>query len=435
MHRFSLAVFLAVAALVGVGPANANPLDTFGYTARGMSLGGAMTAAASSYDATWYNPAGLGMLKGFELGAGVFTYRNFLKANTSARDGDSGLLVRRSEVRDAKVHVMGDVGLAAPVPLGKGLERVLFAGVSVVIPGATLYAVRERSVEQPNFTFLEDRNRRIVLNAAIAGRWKWLMVGLGFSFVPTVGGRVNVDFTDGSKQNVTEVDVGTRLSPNAGLLFEPIPGLTLGLAWRGESRLDLSIPVSAVLSGQLAPIRLKVVAVDFSTPHQVSLGVAYRTNRFLATGDVTYNVYRRFRMSAPSVLLYSSTEEGKVIQEQSVPNANLHDSWTVRVGGEVKPIKALAVRAGFSWVQSPVGAQTGDTNMLDGDRFTGSLGLGFDAEAVGGPAINLDLAMICGGLLANRDQKAKFNPDNPGYPWIGSEGWFIGSSLSAKIRF
>ena len=40
------------------------------------------------------------------------------------------------------------------------------------------------------------------------------------------------------------------------------------------------------------------------------------------------------------------------------------------------------VRAGFGWVQSPVPEQTATTNLLDGDRLTGSLGLGFDAAGV-----------------------------------------------------
>lgn len=434
MRRISVVGVLATC-LLAAGSAPANPLDTYGYTAKGISLGGAMTAAASSYDATYYNPAGLGMLKGFELGLGATIYRNFLTARYSTRDESSGRLVRTTSRRDTRVRGTADLGIASPVPLGKGLERVLFLGLSVVVPGATLFAVRERPVQEPYFPMLEDRNRRLVLNAAAAGRWKWLMVGVGFSFVPSVKGQVNVDFMDGGRQNLTEVDVGTRLSPNAGLLVEPIAGLTIGLAWRGENRLDLEIPVSAVLSDKIAPVRLKVTAVDFSTPHQFSLGAAFRRDRWMVTGDVTYNLFRRFRSSSPEVVLYSSTDEGQAIRQMTVPDPGFHDSWAVRVGCEARPIASLAVRAGFSWIQSPVPAQTGETNLLDGDRLSGSVGLGFEAEAVGGPPITVDVAMTGGALLGSRDAKTEFSPDNPGYPWVGGEGWFLAGSLSAKIRF
>ncbi len=438
MRRFA-AVLLASTLALAASSADANPLDTFGYTAKGMSLGGAMTAAAGSYDSTWYNPAALGMLKGFELGLGASTWRTFLTAKYSARDAD-GNLVRRSQRRNTSMRGTGDLGLASSVPLGKHLDtvlshRLLYLGLSVVAPGTTLFAVRERPVQQPYFPMLEDRNRRLVLNAAAALRWKWLMVGGGFSFVPTVKGQVTVDFMEGENRNRTEVDVGTHLSGNAGLLVEPIPGLTIGLAWRGENRLDLSIPVDAVLSDKIAPIRLKVTAVDFSTPHELSLGAAYRRDRFLVTGDVTYYAYHRFRSSSPSVVLYSSADEGETYRQMKVPDPGFHDAWAVRLGGEYRPIRPLAIRAGFSWVQSPVPAQTGDTNLLDGDRYSGSLGLGFDAEFVGGPPITIDAAFVGGGSPPNRDEKEELIPDNPGYPWVGSEAWYLLGSLSAKVRF
>jgi long-chain fatty acid transport protein len=435
MRRFG-AVLLALSMALGAGgTAVANPLDTFGYTAKGMALGGAMTAAAASYDATYYNPAGLGMLKGFELGLGAMTYKTFLTAKYSTLDTASGLLVRTTAKRNNVVRGAADIGIASPIPLGKGLERVLFLGASVSVPGPTLFAVRERPLQEPYFPMLEDRNRRLVLNVAAAGRWKWLMVGAGFSFIPSVTGRVNVDFMDGGNQNLTEVDVGTRLSPNVGLLVEPIPGLTVGVTWRGENRLDLSIPVSAVLSDKIAPVRLKVTAVDYSTPHQIALGAAYQTARFLVTGDVTYSLYHRFRASSPDVILYSSTSEGQVLKETGVPDPGFHDTWAVRVGGEFKPLKALALRAGFAWVQSPVPAQTGVMNLLDGDRYVGSVGLGFDAEGVGGPAITVDVAMAGGAMVGSEDAKKTLDAENPGYPSVGGEGWYLAGSLSAKVRF
>ena len=43
MRRFGAGLLVLAMALGAAGPAVANPLDTFGYTAKGMALGGAMT--------------------------------------------------------------------------------------------------------------------------------------------------------------------------------------------------------------------------------------------------------------------------------------------------------------------------------------------------------------------------------------------------------
>ncbi|MBP8972159.1 long-chain fatty acid transporter, partial [Myxococcota bacterium] len=60
----------------------ANPLDTFGLTSANIAMGGGATGTADSYDAVWYNPAGLGQLDGFDFGLGTLIYRPFLKATT-----------------------------------------------------------------------------------------------------------------------------------------------------------------------------------------------------------------------------------------------------------------------------------------------------------------------------------------------------------------
>jgi len=391
-------LFLSFLCLVS-GPVEANPMDTFGYGSRAIGMGGAATATADSYEACYYNPAGLARLagKGPELGLGVLMYRPFLKVN--GRDSEAN-----------RTRVLYDVGIASPIPFGKGVWDMLFLGINVQIPGARVYSIRARAPNEPHFPFLEDTNRRLVLNVAAALRlWKNVAIGAGFSMLPDVYGVLRVD--DPS----TSVDVDLNLSPNVGLLIEPIGEMVIGITWRGANRSFISVV-------SMDP-DLQVDAYDYSTPHEIALGVAGKVGPVVLSGDFTYYFYRYFKQSKATTGANGSNAPG------------LSDAVAVRLGAEWRVIDAVQLRAGFSWIQSPVPAQEGETNLLDGDRYTGSLGLGFDAAAIGGPPIQLDAHVAWSYMTANNDAKTDFNPDNPGFPSISSSGSILNAGLTAKVSF
>lgn len=411
----------------------ANPLDTFGHTSRVIALGGAGTASSDSYDSCYYNPAALGMLKQPELGFGLQVFRPFLTAEIHDLDEATGHLVAKQQERAAETRLLFDVGFASPIPLGQGLERVLFAGVGVTLPGTTLYAIRDLPRAEPYFPFLEDRNRRLVLNGAFAIRpFAELMVGAGFSLLPDVLGDVVVDFTKSGSSNAASVDVEMHLSANAGVLVKPIEQLSLGLVWRGANRTYLSIPVRVKLSEQIAQYNIEVLAYDYSTPHEVAFGASWKGDSWLVTGDFTYYFYRDFHQSAPAVNQLDS--KGNVIGSIEVADPNFHDTVAIRLGGEWEPIESLALRLGFGWVQSPVPPQSGETNLLDGDRFIVSAGVGYDFIGFDVPIV-IDGHIFWSGMISNRDEKLSPLPGNPGYPWVGGSGSILNAGLTARVRF
>lgn len=420
--QWGLRVIATVAAVAAIVPsiAAANPFDTFGYTSRAIGMGGGFTGAASSYEAAYYNPAGLARLSSPELGIGVLLWRPVLSIN--GQDSDANV-----------TRALIDAGFATPIPLGRGLGNLLFLGVNLAFPGSTLYAIREAPRAEPRFPFLEDRNRRLVLNLAMAVRIsRMLSLGAGLSLLPDVLGDVKVDLTQAGTENATSVDVKMHLSPNVGVLVEPVEGLALGLAWRGANRTWLSIPVSVKVD-QAGSIDLEVLAYDYSTPHQVALGAAWRRPRFEVAADVTYSFYRYFRQSSPTVNLLKA--DGSVDQTSPVPDPGFHDTWAVRLGGEYRVLEPWTVRVGFGFVQSPVPAQTGETNLLDGDRFTLSLGSGFDLSGIDGPPIQVDGHFAWSGIVSNEDAKSDVLVGNPGYPTIEGSGSVFSGGVSVKVRF
>jgi len=391
-----LALFLVVA---GARTCPANPMDTFGYGSRAMGMGNAATATAQSYEACYYNPAALARLAGNgpELGLGVLLYRPFLRVN-----GEGS--------RTNSTHALYDVGFASPIPFGKDMWDMLFVGVNVLIPGTRVYAIRARAPDDPHFPFLEDTNRRLVLNLAASLRlWKNIAIGAGFTMLPNVYGVLRVE--DPS----TSVDVEMNLSPNVGLLVEPIPEVAIGITWRGSNRSFISVVSEDP--------NLQVDSYDYSTPHEIALGVAGRVGPVLLSGDFTWYFYRQFKQS-------KATTDGK-----GTNDPGFSDAVAVRLGAEWNVIDAVQIRAGFSWVQSPVPSQEGDTNLLDGDRYTPSLGVGFDLAAVGGPPIQLDAHIAWSFMDTNTDEKLTFIPDNPGYPSMESGGSVLNAGLTAKVRF
>ena len=374
-------------------------MDTFGYGSRAIAMGNAATATAGSYEACYYNPAGLARLagKGPELGLGVLLYRPFLQVN--GQDSEAN-----------RTRALYDVGFAAPIPFGKGTWDMLFIGVNVLFPGTQVYSIRARAPAEPHFPFLQDTNRRLVLNVAAALRlWKNVSVGAGFSMLPNVYGVLRVE--DPS----TSVDVEMNLSPNVGLLVEPIGEMSIGITWRGANRSFISVVSEDP--------NLQVDSYDYSTPHEIALGVAGKIGPVILSGDFTYYFYRQFKQSKATTGNNGTNDPG------------FSDAVAVRAGTEWQVIPPVQLRAGFSWVQSPVPSQEGQTNLLDGDRYTGSLGLGFDAAAVGGPPIQIDAHIAWSYLTANEDEKLELIPDNPGYPSIRSSGSVLNAGLTAKVRF
>lgn len=418
--RAIIVAMAVVPALLRARDASANPEDTFGAGSRAAAMAGAVTAAAASYDACHYNPAALSHVRGPEAGIGFLAYRPFLRIN----DEDSSANRARALVA---------FGFASPIPLGRGLDDLLFLGVDAMLPGLSLYSIRAFPRSEPHFPFLEDRNRRLVLNAAIAVRpLRWLAIGAGFSLLPHVAGDVRVDFAGTGDRSHTNVDVTAHLSPNVGVLVRPVPALAVALVWRGANRTRLRIPTSVDVA-EIPPIRLNVEATEYATPHQIALGVSWEVRPVLVSLDIIYSFYRQFEQSSPIVTLYDSS--GAVTKVQSVADPGFHDAVSVRAGAEWHVRGPWRLRAGLAFVQSPVPAQEGESNLLDGHRFTAAAGAGLDIGAAGGPPIRVDAHLAWTGMVSNRDEKMIVDPANPGYPTIRGSGSILSGGLDVKVRF
>lgn len=420
MRSRGLTIFGVVTSLLVVMECHANPEETFGAGSRAGAMAGAATATVASYEACHYNPAALSHLQVLEVGLGFLVYRPFLRINDKGSPAN-------------QTRALLSFGLATPIHLSRGLNDILFVGVNAMLPGLSLYSIRAFPRSEPRFPFLEDRNRRLVLNAAVAIRpVRWLAFGAGFSLLPNVEGDVRVDFVGAGDRSYTNVDVTAHLSPNVGVLVRPFPVLAVALVWRGANRTLLRIPTSVDVAN-VPPVRLNVEAIEYSTPHQIALGVAWEIRSVILSLDFVYSFYRQFRQPSPTVTLYDSSGEATKVQTPGDPG--FHDAIAIRKGVEWHILGPWYLRGGLGFVSSPVPAQEGESNLLDGHRVAMAAGLGFDAQAAGGPPLLVNSHLAWTFMVSNRDEKMIFDTSNPGFPNIRGSGSVLSGGLDVRVRF
>lgn len=406
-------------------PALAHPFDTYGTGSRLIGMGGAGTASATDVDATYYNPAAAVRADGFVAKVGFLVADDFFEVNGADADLDTIALV--------------EAGFAAALPLPGVMKDRLYLALAVALPHDGLYAVAMPDDETITLPLWDSRNRRIVLEAALAGRvTDWLALGIGASLLPDVYGRVQADLLSGGGTNDARVDVHYDFNVTAGLLVTPVPWLSFGVSYRGAHYTTVDIPVDVDVSDELPPVRVNVNGPDHAVPHEVALGFeAQVPGEVTVSADVTWYDYSAFRYSSPTVTVLDS-DDG-IVTETKPATAKLRDVFAVRLGAEWRALPWLLVRGGYGYVPSPFGRQEGTTNLLDADRNVVSLGLGFDLpgnwlwEGIGRVAIDLHGQV---SILRERAfAKSTLLPDNPGYPSVSLSGGAFSAGLSARFWF
>lgn len=375
-----LALMLSVLA-ASAGLALANPLDTYGLGARAIGMGGGFTAAAEGPEALYYNVAGLaGLARPVASVGTLVSHRTFRIEGAPDRDD---------------VLALTQLGLATPLALGRTLERRLFLGLSVSVPTSALYDVVLPDDREPAFPLVGTRDRRLVAAVGLAARvTDWWQVGVGLTVLPDVRADVLVDLRRVGGVNETRVEALPSLAATAGMKFQPIDWLALGLTWRSahHTRIDLS-PVKVDVASNLDPVQAQITATAYSVPHEVALGAeALLGPDWTVAADVTWSHFGGWRVASPTVSLctpcprdcsagdcapYCTTGVCASLFRDEAPSQAFSDTFAPRAGAEWRPLDGLALRAGYGFVPSPVPAQTGATSLLDGLRHVIALGAGY----------------------------------------------------------
>ncbi len=361
--------------------ADAGSFDVFGYGARGIGLGGALTATVSDHTAVYYNPAGLARRDVVQLGTDMYTAVPSLSLDLQSAPQDVAYT-------PAKPPVHSGAGIGAVFPLVEGLNL----GVALHIPLGRLLTVELLDPQVPQWYRYDALPGKIQIAAGLGYRLlDWVYVGVGFQSLASMEGDAAIAL-DVSNEQIPRRELSLELihtaSPTAGVVVEPpfAPGLSLGVSYRGDLSLEFGLPIAFDL-GEALDFTIAATGITLYTPHEVSGGIAFDFRQttgapLVLSTDVTWSAWSL--APPPSVDFYLDFE-GDLIDAAGAedlldfrvgqePQAAFRDTVTVRAGGEWAPYPSLALRAGYAYRPSALAPATGFTNYVDTDAHLLSVG-------------------------------------------------------------
>lgn len=392
--------------------------DFFGVGAGQSGMGSAGTATSTDSSATYYNPAGLAYGKPLES-AVTLEYISLSgfdvsveKDSAAARDAEDiegvvgislgisitfgggrgqkkdkedpaipcevcGTTVRMSTTKcpvcKAEFEASGPVKDQAPM----SVKAPQFAfGFHIFLPFKNLVQASAQDPRVPSLYFYDGNLKKIALFLGGAYRFSdWLALGVGVSLLADASVKVQISQPVGQPVNVDfkESLVGD-IAPIAGLRVRPVKKLWLGLTYRGELSLKVDAFAGTDVFGVPAVI-LKIQSIVLFSPHQVALGGVYEVLPGLKCAlDVTWYNWSRFETTANTV----ENQPGSVpLSTDPPPKINTRDIFVPRLGLEWTFWKKYKARFGYTYYPAIVKEQTGETNILDGDRHIISFGGGY----------------------------------------------------------
>jgi len=432
MRAFSMrAMILMVLALASASNANAGGFGVYEQATRANGMGGAMGAAVDDPSAIFYNPGGLGFLRGVQGYAGVTLISAIQKY-----DATSGL---NTESRSKII----------PVPSGFAsmeINDMFNFGIGVYAPYGLELAFPKGAETRYSNQLARLRTQNITPTVAIRPV-SWLSIGLGGSYVttrrlvpgtPREGIRIHqaVDLSESIFQSLRSNPLlsgtsdaalraqargaaGTVQEPQlrlkgdgdgfgwtAGIMAKPIKLVSLGIAYRSKVRLQLK--GDAEFAGVQDPLGLPQGALTsifirnrISTtvvlPPSLTLGTAFHLGDKLTLAfDGTWTGWST--VDTPAIRFHTN----RPVATRDL-KLKWHDAWAVRAGleyllignykmsnrrifkaekgsakGKLKSDMVLALRLGYWWDESPVPVNTLSAFLPDNDRHFFSAGVGAD---------------------------------------------------------
>ncbi|HRI69508.1 MAG TPA: hypothetical protein PK156_34995, partial [Polyangium sp.] len=290
--RFVLAALGAVSITAGTGEAWASAPGTYGFFSRSAALGGAVAADAPDPSACFYNPAALVSAPGLGLSVGYMYADNRLRIN--GKDNDV-----------VDVHGL-TAGIVAPGHIG----RLPFAfGIATYLPDDGLSRIRALRQETPRWELYNDRPTILFLTAQVAIRpLPWLEIGGGVAFLAATRGRFGIrgkadaiHIFDSQLEHEVDADLTSIRYPIAGVRFKLGSLGYLGVAYRGETKLNLALQADLAGSINFAGVDVPLTyalatrTIDAFQPQQVVAGFSFqmikRLHANLDVGWVDWSAY------------------------------------------------------------------------------------------------------------------------------------------------
>lgn len=324
-----------------------------------MAQGAAYAGAAARSDdpsTMFYNPASITKLPGYQVSAGLAGI--FPQGTLASGTATTGALFRNTPY----AGVTGtNSGLDAALPSFYATAQItdtLFAGLAITSPFGLATKYPTNSIAR--YYALTTDLRTVNIGPTIA--WQatpQLSLGAGlnvetanahlsnsvdFGAVGALKGLGPLGYRPGSADGIATVKGNdTAVGWNVGLLFEPVPGTKIGIAYRSAMFHQLS----GSLTYQNVPTLLApgfqnaAATAKLPEPSTASVSLAQDFGKWTALADVTYTGWSQFKTLAAytgSTLATTTVENFKNTVAISIgADYRLDDQWTLRGGTMYDP--------------------------------------------------------------------------------------------------
>lgn len=351
--------------------ASANtPEDLQGLGARVNAMGGAGTALARDFAATYYSPANLAYCENSSLSLEM---RHTLYQLELQRDPSD------PELKELRDQTRVNVGFCNLLPFDFAFGLLFGTGLQnpMTLDQTTLTA-------DPQFLLYGEPLEQLSIQLGLAYRIiPQLSVGLGVSIL--VNSVLAVDaaipvLSDGSVSAKIRWDLQPRAALVVGAHAEPVPGLHFAVNYRGALFHDLDTPTNVEVdaAGLFLDVQLFIESAAWYSPQQLALGVTWDPIADLTVAfDLTWFNWARH----PGPFLVVTPVGDGVSAGLDYPlreEFGFRDAWVPRIGAEGRLLGGhLALRGGYGFrgAVAPIPQQR--SNVLDSAVHTFTLGGGY----------------------------------------------------------
>ena len=331
----------------------------------------------------------------------------------------------------------------------------------------------------------------------------WMSLGVSLRIGMSTVAQADLYMPDPTKQDYSLMNNNTSmelaLKPIIGVQFEPLKWMSIGLTWRYRSYMNINgggVAESYHLtetSSEYTVLRRanqkQKFALDYE-PQEVTGALGFKTHGFTTNLSATWNMWKyyldshhqapqiaalwpyspyNFAPNSPSSFdpYVTQAADGSLSLSKSakkkINKFKWKDTVTLAWGGQYdyieRPGLKTQIRAGYSWIQSPVPAQVGRTNYADNDTMGFTLGHRVDFTLMKQKfgvdfaiqywrmlkrTVYKDPAQIPDEFYDGSTTKSKDLPmseakglqtNNPGFPGYTLSGYTVATSVTLRYEF
>ncbi len=359
MHGLVLIIILTVSVLGGMSAAAWG--SGFALVQQGtaaMAQGNAFVAEADDASAIFYNPAGLNQLKRAQVYQGLFLnypdreYNGALDSETNHR------LYRAMTTYIAlPVHDRVALGIGFFSPFGMG----------TVWPPTWAGRYITTFSSMKTYTLNPVVSVKVLDNLSLAAGFDvmWSKVMLKRK-AQVLGGRLPDAETNLSGD-------GNGVGYNCGMLYEPLTGVKLGVAYRSQIKVEHSGDFTTTMPSPLPVTPSTYGRASIVFPPSLTMGISYsRFKPLTVEFDTTWtgwSTYKKLKVNLDSPIL----SNGVMTSTLTTPK-NWHDTWAFRFGANYEIKKGMKIRAGYIYDMSAVPDTSFDPQVPDANRHIFTVG-------------------------------------------------------------